>query len=360
MSPLVQVPSHRGLLGPFMARHGLDAEPDGMHDPAPEHRWTAADLAGLGPEDLRLATAEEGDPYLVGLEDEPPPTESPSSQAHLDHLYAALGVAEEPWEKAFWREANAEQQRGRASAAIDPAPARKPAVVQPAAVLENVVLTAADENPTGPSKQSPLPPIPPARPPAPTVPSVPDPRYYGAERPPDRLQAVRARPPVPVGLTSRDMDLLTRTALGEARGEGDEGMVGVLWTIRNRMELAPKLYGYTPAEIVMKPLQYEANDPKSTGRAYFNVLGMLPGDDDYERAYTLAHDVFTDRRADPTGNAIGFQPLTRDRTTGQPQAIPESMGPHARFTRYIGRHAFVEDPRLKRPPPLYPDSYPGY
>ena len=67
--------SHRGLLGPFMALHGLGDARDEPAGSASDRQWIAADLSGLRPEDLRLATAEEGDPYLVGLEDEPAPTE---------------------------------------------------------------------------------------------------------------------------------------------------------------------------------------------------------------------------------------------------------------------------------------------
>lgn len=356
---------HRGLLGPFMALHGLGDERDEPANSTPARQWTAAELSGLSPEDLRLATAEKGDPYLVGLEDDPPPSESPASQAHLDHLYEALGVAEEPWEREFWR--TAEQQRGRASAVVDPAPARTPAAAQPDAVLDDVVLTAADDNRARPSRQSSPPPIPPARP---RAPSIPDPGYFGATRPPDRLQAVRTRPPAPIGLTARDLDVVTRTALGEARGESDEGMGGVLSTIRNRMELKPDFYGSTPSAVALQHkvrhdgrvvYQYDANNPHPTKPSdnYYQVLAMLPGDEAYDRAREIARQVFDGLRADATDGAIGFRPMPLDPATGRPQAIPSSMGPNAEFTRYIGSHAFVKDPALQRRR-FYPDEYPGY
>ena len=54
---------------------------------------------------------------------------------------------------------------------------------------------------------------------------------------------------------NEQIDAMARTAWGEARGEGKEGMQAVLNVIMNRVQ-AGSWYGATPKEVCQKPAQF--------------------------------------------------------------------------------------------------------
>lgn len=107
---------------------------------------------------------------------------------------------------------------------------------------------------------------------------------------------------------SDDQSALALTILGEARGEGTEGMIAVAWTILNR--LAKKTwYGNTIKNVCLKSTSsgihqyscWNAGDPS------FTHLMDLPDDDkSYINAVSIADSVINGDAKDPTLGATHY------------------------------------------------------
>ncbi|HEY6018760.1 MAG TPA: cell wall hydrolase, partial [Candidatus Paceibacterota bacterium] len=77
-------------------------------------------------------------------------------------------------------------------------------------------------------------------------------------------------------LTDHDIDVMSRTIYGEARGEQWDGQVAVGWVIRNRLEDSAKRYGKTIAEVCQKPYQFSCwlkSDPN-----LIKLVAVTPAD----------------------------------------------------------------------------------
>lgn len=62
---------------------------------------------------------------------------------------------------------------------------------------------------------------------------------------------------------ANELDILTRTVWGEARGESEKGQVAVAWVIKNRVN-QPKWWGKSYISVCKKPWQFScwnADDP---------------------------------------------------------------------------------------------------
>ncbi len=107
--------------------------------------------------------------------------------------------------------------------------------------------------------------------------------------------------------TDDDIDVLARTIWGEARGEGNLGLVAVGWTIRNRVfdGKAKSWWGEGYRGVCTKAWQYSSwndNDPNSK---------FLKGDkpipsNEYERCKAAAIAVVTGTSSDPTDGATHY------------------------------------------------------
>src|ERR1019366_3086116 len=100
-----------------------------------------------------------------------------------------------------------------------------------------------------------------------------------------------------------DLYVLALTAIGEARGEGAQGMEAVMDTVMNRTAKCT-WYGLTPTEVCFKPWQYSCWNAEDPNRAYLErmqptdplLAGMLP----------TAQSVLDGSRADLTGGATHY------------------------------------------------------
>jgi spore germination cell wall hydrolase CwlJ-like protein len=70
-----------------------------------------------------------------------------------------------------------------------------------------------------------------------------------------------------------DLDILTRTVIGEARGETHEGRVAVAVTIINRFFAKRWFSGRTLAATAQKPWQYSCWNMKDSNRLYILNVG---------------------------------------------------------------------------------------
>lgn len=130
--------------------------------------------------------------------------------------------------------------------------------------------------------------------------------------------------------TDRDLDVVAKTAYGEARGEGEEGLRAVLHVIRNR-----KLQGddTSYSEIAMAPRQFSVWNPDDPNRDLIEGLG--PEDEGYANTIDLAREVLSGEDEDPTGGATHYFANTLPRAP----RWASNMKP----TATIGRHRFFRE-----------------
>jgi len=144
--------------------------------------------------------------------------------------------------------------------------------------------------------------------------------------------------------TLGDADQLTRTLLGEALGEGTEGRLGVLNSIRNRFfsdRLNPNRKR-SLTDIVRKPGAFSAWNPGKGGN---NLVKKGPGDQDYENAYSLVISFLDGAYGDNTGGATHYYAQDKIKAPSYYNRA-EYKGAQKDFTT-IGGHTFMATPADK-------------
>lgn len=109
-------------------------------------------------------------------------------------------------------------------------------------------------------------------------------------------------------MTDKDeqIDYMARTAWGEARGEGIEGMQAVLNVIMNRVKIGG-WWGATPKEVCTKKSQFSVwnrTDPN-----YTPMLAVTDSDKNFATAKNLASLAYTGALPDVTGGATNYLAL---------------------------------------------------
>jgi len=102
-------------------------------------------------------------------------------------------------------------------------------------------------------------------------------------------------------LTDYQRDILVKTVLSEARGEGDTGMAAVAWNILNRANSGK--YPSDPAKVALQPQQYSGWNKGAGGN---NPSQFKPGTSQYERAAQIVDAVATGQIPDMTGGAVMY------------------------------------------------------
>lgn len=98
-------------------------------------------------------------------------------------------------------------------------------------------------------------------------------------------------------VSGRDRDAMIRTVIGEARGQGPEGMKAVAHTIYNRSAIS----GKTAYDTVRAPGQFE---PWQTRAAELDAID--PNSDAYKRAAQAVDAALSNPGSDPTGGSTLF------------------------------------------------------
>lgn len=109
-------------------------------------------------------------------------------------------------------------------------------------------------------------------------------------------------PMVPISTTPEDRDAMVRTIIGEAAGEGPEGMAAVALVIRNRM--ADNRYPDTAGAVVLQPGQFSAWNTDGSGNELVHQYG--PGSQVYDRAALIADMVMGGQVTDFTKGAVNY------------------------------------------------------
>lgn len=128
-------------------------------------------------------------------------------------------------------------------------------------------------------------------------------------------------------LTPYQRDILVKTILSEARGEGEEGMRAVAHNILNRANSGR--YPSDPAAVALQPKQYSGWNRGEGGN---NPNQFRPGTSQYENAAQVIDRVFSGQSQDPTNGALFYH---------TPQVNPSWAGEVNRYgTTKIGNHIF--------------------
>lgn len=109
-----------------------------------------------------------------------------------------------------------------------------------------------------------------------------------------------------------DVDAMTRTLWGEARGEGRDGQIAVAWVIRNRAEYnidpahpEKDWWGNSPAQVCKHPWQFSCwneNDPNRQ-----KLLALTPDSPGYRWLAGVARSVLDGAVPDPTKGATHYK-----------------------------------------------------
>lgn len=138
-----------------------------------------------------------------------------------------------------------------------------------------------------------------------------------------------------MSVSAEDLDVLTRTVWGEARGEGMGGMIAVAWTIRNRVEdgKSRSWWGEGYTGVCKKPYQFScwnSNDPNFPMMAGAKPIPTMQ----YKTAKAAAEAVINNVAADPTMGATHYYADTI--------TAPEWVSGATR-TAHIGHHLFFKN-----------------
>ena len=132
---------------------------------------------------------------------------------------------------------------------------------------------------------------------------------------------------------NKELDVLTRTLWGEARGEPTKGVIAVAWTIKNRAN-KPCWWGNSIESVCLKKYQFScwnSNDPN-----YPFLSGKKPiPTKDYVRLQESAVAVIDGHELDPTYGATHYY--------AKSMRNPPVWTKGAKMTTVIGNHIFYKD-----------------
>jgi hypothetical protein len=104
--------------------------------------------------------------------------------------------------------------------------------------------------------------------------------------------------------TAEDVDIVVRTAWGESRGEPLECRIGVIWVIRNRVEM-PGWWGATPAAVCYKPWQFSCRNQDDPNLP--KLLALKTTDPEYLHFQQLVLSIFQGTISDFTRGCTTYK-----------------------------------------------------
>lgn len=128
-------------------------------------------------------------------------------------------------------------------------------------------------------------------------------------------------------LTPYQKDILVKTILSEARGEGIDGMAAVAHVIANRAKSGQ--FARDPAAVALQPNQFSGWNAGEGGN---NPSQFQPGTRQYNQALQIIENVFSGQTPDPTNGALYYH---------TPAVNPSWSRAVNRYgTNQIGNHIF--------------------
>lgn len=131
---------------------------------------------------------------------------------------------------------------------------------------------------------------------------------------------------------AHDDDILARTLVGEARGEGQSGMESVACIVMNRVA-KQTWYGKSPKQVCLKPWQFSAWNKNDPNRAIIENLDIETAI--YREALKIARRAIAGQLIDPTKGATHYY----DRRMPTPPGWAAGKIPCA----ILGHHLFFND-----------------
>jgi spore germination cell wall hydrolase CwlJ-like protein len=104
--------------------------------------------------------------------------------------------------------------------------------------------------------------------------------------------------------TLDEVDVLTRTVYGEARGESEDGQAAVAWVIRNRVAKGRRYMGKTIKEVCLQPSQFScwnSNDPNRN-----LLLRLNANSEPYKNIRKIVEQVLNGTRTDNTQGSTHY------------------------------------------------------
>ena len=127
--------------------------------------------------------------------------------------------------------------------------------------------------------------------------------------------------------TNDDLHIMALTIIGEARGEGDMGMIAVAHVIKNRAILHSK----RPVDVCLQRIQFSCwNAVPENVRNLATMAGQLLSGVMYVKARSFAEAAFEPGAIDPTKGANHYHAYT----------VSPAWADRARLTATIGNHMF--------------------
>jgi spore germination cell wall hydrolase CwlJ-like protein len=124
-----------------------------------------------------------------------------------------------------------------------------------------------------------------------------------------------------------DLDILTRTIWGEARGEGPVGWAAVAWVVRNRAAHRPAAWwGSTVSGVCLKPRQFSCWNTDDPNAAKLKALAT--DDARYQQILGVAAQVMNGSLADPTRGADCYQVIGTNAWWSKGRTPVEVIGHH--------------------------------
>ena len=105
-------------------------------------------------------------------------------------------------------------------------------------------------------------------------------------------------------LTLDEVDVLTRTVFGEARGESAEGQAAVAWVIRNRAAKNRKYLGRTVKEACLMPHQFSCWNTNDSNRQ--KLLQLDTRDKTYVQILRIVEQVMNGTIKDNTQGSTHY------------------------------------------------------
>lgn len=104
--------------------------------------------------------------------------------------------------------------------------------------------------------------------------------------------------------TLDEVDVLTRTVYGEARGEPADGQAAVAWVIRNRASKGRSYMGRSIKEVCLKPQQFSCWNIDDPNRA--KLLSLSTNDSLYKSIREIVVQVLNETRPDNTHGSLHY------------------------------------------------------
>ncbi|CAF1461573.1 unnamed protein product [Rotaria sordida] len=101
-----------------------------------------------------------------------------------------------------------------------------------------------------------------------------------------------------------EVDVLTRTVYGEARGESEDGQAAVAWVIMNRVAAGHLYMGRSIREVCLKPYQFSCWDRGDVNRSI--LINLDTNSDGYRRILRVVKQVLNGTRHDNTHGSTHY------------------------------------------------------